>query len=49
MKDKEFDAVKMMRDIRDRLCIKYTRDSDSEKRDLEEIRKNYGIRETTIL
>ncbi|MBU7044810.1 MAG: hypothetical protein HXS54_00115 [Theionarchaea archaeon] len=44
MNDKEFDAVKMMRDIRDRLSIKYAEDPDAEERDLEKIRKKYKIK-----
>ncbi len=42
--NKKFDAVKMMREIRDRLSMKYTEDPDAEKRDLEEIRKKYRIK-----
>ena len=38
---KKFDAVQMMREIRDRLNIKYAEDLCAEKRDLEEIRKKY--------
>lgn len=45
MKDKKFDAVKMMREIRDKLSKIYSKDSEVEKRDLREIRKKYGIRE----
>ena len=44
MNDKEFDAVKMMRDIRDRLSIKYAEDPDAEEKDLEKIRKKYKIK-----
>ena len=40
----EFDTVKMMREIRDRLSMKYTEDPDAERRDLEEIRKKYRIK-----
>jgi len=43
MKDKEFDAVKMMREIRNGLSKEYIEGPDAEKRDLEEIRKKYGI------
>ena len=43
MKDKEFDAVKMMRKIRNGLSKRYIEDPEAEKRDLEEIRKKYGI------
>lgn len=44
MKDKKFDAVKMMREIRDKLSKRYSEDPEAEKRDLEGIRKKYGIR-----
>jgi len=47
--NKEFDAVKMMREIRDRLSMKYTEDPDAEKRDLEEIRKKYRIKKAALL
>ena len=43
MNEKEFDAVKMMRDIRDRLSMKYAENPDAEERDLEKIREKYGI------
>ena len=42
MKDKKFDAVRMMREIRDKLSKRYTEDSEAEKRDLLDIRKKYG-------
>ena len=38
---KECDAVKMMREIRDKLSKNYTEDPDAEKKDLEEIRKKW--------
>jgi hypothetical protein len=44
MKDKKFDAVRMMREIRDKLSKRYTEDPEAEKRDLEGIKKKYGIR-----
>ncbi len=44
MNDKKFDAVKMMREIRDRLSVKYSENPDAEKRDLEKIREKYGIK-----
>jgi len=44
MKDKKFDAVRMMREIRDKLSKIYTKDPDAEKRDLEVIRRKYGIK-----
>lgn len=43
MESKKFDAVKMMRDIRDRLSKRYIEDPEAEKRDLQEIRRKYGI------
>ncbi|MBE0515827.1 MAG: hypothetical protein IBX41_00340 [Methanophagales archaeon] len=43
MKDKKFDAVKMMREIRDKLSKRYNEDPEAEKRDLQNIRKKYGI------
>lgn len=45
---KECDAVKMMREIRDTLSKKYTEDPEAEKKDLEEIRKKYGINNVFI-
>jgi hypothetical protein len=44
MKDKKFDAVKMMREIRDRLGKRYIEDPEAEERDLQEIRRKYGIK-----
>ena len=44
-KEKEFDAVKMMREIRDKLSKKYSEDPEAQERDLEKIRKEYGIKE----
>ena len=45
MKDKkEFDAVKMMREIRDNLTKKYADDPEAEERRLQEIRKRYGMK-----
>jgi hypothetical protein len=40
---KKFDAVKMMRSIRDRLSKKYIQNPASLKKDLERINKKYGI------
>ncbi|HHT9126976.1 MAG TPA: hypothetical protein ACFYD6_14345 [Candidatus Brocadiia bacterium] len=48
MKDKKFDAVKMMREIRDRLSQEYTKDPEAEKRDLELIRKKYKIKDKKV-
>jgi len=44
MKDKKFDAVRMMREIRDKLSEIYSKDPEAEKRDLEAIRGKYGIK-----
>ena len=44
MKDKEFDAVRMMREIRDGLSRRYGEDPSAEGRDLQEIQKRYEIR-----
>ncbi len=48
MKDKKFDAVKMMREIRDRLSQEYTKDPETEKRDLEFIRRKYEIKDKKV-
>jgi len=42
MKKKEFDAVRMMRKIREKLSTAYTNPHVEEK-ELEKIRKKYGI------
>ncbi len=44
MRDKKFDAVRMMREIRDKLSKRYSEDPEAEKRDLQGIRKKYGIK-----
>jgi len=44
MKDKKFDAVRMMREVRDKLSEIYSKDPEAEKRDLEAIRRKYGIK-----
>jgi len=44
MKDKKFDAVRMMREIRDKLSEIYGKDPEAEKRDLGAIRRKYGIK-----
>jgi hypothetical protein len=49
MKDKKFDAVKMMRKIRDDLSRRYNKDPETEKRDLQNVRKKYGISENNIM
>ncbi len=43
MKDEDFNAVKTMRRIRDRLSETYS-DESVEERDLEAIRKKYDIK-----
>jgi hypothetical protein len=43
-KEKEFDAVKMMRDIRDRLSERWSKYPELEMKDLEEIRKKYNLK-----
>ena len=43
-KKKNFDAVKMMRDIRDRLSNRYLDNPEIEDEDLQAIRKKYGIK-----
>jgi hypothetical protein len=40
-KNKEFDAVKMMRDIRDKLHKEYAENPDKRENDLERIREKY--------
>jgi hypothetical protein len=44
MKDKKFDAVRMMREIRDKLSKIYSKDPEAQKRDLQEIKERYGIK-----
>jgi hypothetical protein len=41
IKDKKFDAVKMMREIRDRLHEEYQKNPEKRKLDLERIRREY--------
>ena len=43
MKKKKFDAVKMMRDIRDKLSKRYLENSDLEIKDLKMIRRKYKL------
>ena len=40
---KEFDAVEMMREIREQLSLKYWQHPDVLKHDMEEIRKKYSL------
>lgn len=42
-KVKIFDAVKMMREIRDKLSAEYSKNPEDEEKDLADIRKKYGI------
>jgi len=48
MKNKKFDAVKLMRKIRDELSKKYLNNPELEKKDLQEIRKKYSIKEKSV-
>ena len=48
MENKKIDAVKMMREIREKLSRKYARDPEAEKRELEAIRKKYGLKEKVV-
>jgi hypothetical protein len=43
MKEKEFDSVEMMREIRNSLYEQYKKDPEARKRDLALIRKKYKI------
>lgn len=40
-KEKEFDAVKMMREIREKLSMKYWKHPDLLKKDMKAVRKKY--------
>lgn len=42
---KKFDAVKMMRDIRDKLVERYLGNPELQTKELEEIRREYAIKE----
>ena len=42
-KEKSFDAVKLMREIRDKLSVEYSEHPNDEEKDLAEIRRKYGI------
>jgi len=44
IKEKKFDAVKMMREIRDKLSEQYSDNPKLEEIDLQKIRKKYGIK-----
>ena len=43
MKDKKFDAVKIMREIRDRLSKRYSKNPETEEKELKKIREKYNI------
>ena len=45
MKNKEIDAVKMMRDVREKLSSKYYSQPEMLLRDLEVIRKKYSLKQ----
>ena len=47
--NKQFDAVKMMRDIREKLSEKYWKHPDILKMEMEEIRKKYHIISNLLL
>jgi hypothetical protein len=42
-KRKKYDAVKMMREIRDELSNKYNRNPEQQQKDLQAIRKKYNF------
>ena len=44
MKDKKFDTVRMMREIWDKLSKRYIEDPEAERRELQDVRRKYGIR-----
>ena len=46
-KDEKFDAVQMMRDIREKLSEKYWKHPDVLKKEMEEIREKYNFKITT--
>ena len=46
---KKFDAVKMMRDIRNQLHNEYEKDPEKRKRDLESVQKKYIKRKTELV
>jgi len=46
-KEKKYDSVKMMREIRDKLSRKYTQNPGREIQDLQIIREKYGIKSRT--
>ncbi len=44
MKAKKFDAVQMMREIRNQLSKRYGEDPEAEQRDLQTIKRKYGMK-----
>ncbi len=44
MKNKQFDAVKMMRDIREKLRKRYEKNPGLREKNLQRIRKKYGLK-----
>jgi hypothetical protein len=44
----KIDAVGMMRGIREKITDRYLKDIDLEKKELQEIRKKYGIKERKV-
>ncbi len=47
--EKKFDAVKMMREIRDKLSQRYLEDPSCQDKDLAQIRKKYGIKSKDLV
>ncbi len=45
--NKTFDAVQMMRDIREKLSLRYWKNPERLKKDMEEIRKKYNLNVNT--
>ena len=43
-KDQKFDAVRMLGEIRDKLSKRYSEDPEAERRDLQGVRRKYGIK-----
>jgi len=46
--NKKFDAVQMMRNVREKLSEKYWKHPDILKREMESIRKKYNIKPQTL-
>lgn len=45
----EFDAVQMMRDIREKLSERYWNNPDVLKKEMQEVREKYNFNVTTLL